>query len=195
MSILRCIATRGGRIEEDVGHFIELFRCVRQIGHCHSFQFRLGATQPHDLVSTRVFGQHLARDHAPRVLLGGRPCKPVPLLDIYRLKFEVFASLGWVLFYIGAVCVFTAGEELVFLSTHTASNPGTGHQLGPDQGVQRASPGSRHLERDQGGLVPDRFHAMWPRSLQHFSPEVGDGQGDWRQEIGRSTLSQIQRDG
>ena len=34
------------------------------------------------------------------------PCKPVPLLDIYRLKFEVFASIGWVLFYIGAVCVF-----------------------------------------------------------------------------------------
>ena len=97
---------RGGRIEEDVGHFIELYRCVRQIEHCHSFQFRFGATQPHDLVSTRVFGQHLARDHAPRILLGRGPCKPVPLLDIYRLKFEVFASLGWVLFYIGAVCGF-----------------------------------------------------------------------------------------
>ena len=34
------------------------------------------------------------------------PCKPEPVLDIYRLKFEVFASLEWVLLYIKAVCVF-----------------------------------------------------------------------------------------
>ena len=38
---------RGGCIEDE-GHFIELFRCVRQIEHCHSFQFRFGATWSHD---------------------------------------------------------------------------------------------------------------------------------------------------
>ena len=27
-------------------------------------------------------------------------------VDIYRVKFEVLAYLGWVLSYIGAVCVF-----------------------------------------------------------------------------------------
>ena len=35
------------------------------------------------------------------------PCKPVQVRDSHRWEFEVFASLGWVLFYIGAVCVFT----------------------------------------------------------------------------------------
>ena len=45
----RILVARGGRIEEDEGHIIEQFCCVRQTEHCHSFQFRFGATQSHDL--------------------------------------------------------------------------------------------------------------------------------------------------
>ena len=96
---------RGEHTEEDVGHFIELFRGVRQIEHCHSFQFRFRATQPHDL----YLPEYLVNIWPGITRLGffwvEGPCKPVPLLDIYRLKLELFASLGWVLFYIG-VCVF-----------------------------------------------------------------------------------------
>merc|ERR1711933_662808 len=31
---------------------------------------------------------------------------PVPVRDIYRMEFEVFESLGWCLFYLGAVAIF-----------------------------------------------------------------------------------------
>ena len=44
--------------------------------------------------------------------------------------------------------------------------------LGPNEGVQPAGPGSGHFERDQGWLLSDRFRAMWPCSLPHFSPDV-----------------------
>ena len=37
-------------------------------------------------------------------------CTQVPVRDIYRLEFEIFSSLGWCLFYISAVVIF---------STHT----------------------------------------------------------------------------
>merc|ERR1712048_585015 len=30
---------------------------------------------------------------------------PVPVRDIYRMEFEVFESLGWCLFYLGAVAI------------------------------------------------------------------------------------------
>ena len=75
----------------------------------HLFQFRFGATQIHDL----YLPEYLANIWPGITCLGffrvEGPCKHVPVLDIYRLKFELFASLGWVSFYIGAgvcVCVF-----------------------------------------------------------------------------------------
>merc|ERR1712139_610170 len=37
--------------------------------------------------------------------------------------------------------------------------------------------------------------ALWPCSLPHFGAQVEDGKGDWRQEDGRSSLPQVERDG
>merc|ERR1712113_203857 len=34
-------------------------------------------------------------------------CKAVPVRDIYRMEFEVFSSLGWCLFYLSAVAIFS----------------------------------------------------------------------------------------
>merc|ERR1712139_259868 len=37
--------------------------------------------------------------------------------------------------------------------------------------------------------------ALWPCSLPHFGAQVEDGKGDRRQEDGRSSLPQVERDG
>jgi len=74
----------------------------------HLFQFRFGDTQPYQLCAP----EYLVNIWPGVKRLGffwvDEPnCATVPVRDIYRLEFEVFKSLGWVLFYIGAVCVFT----------------------------------------------------------------------------------------
>merc|ERR1712135_125874 len=101
------------------GHLVELFRCVRQAqhgnfwrdtSHVHDHPFVSVPLRRHQtvrLVPARVLGQHLAWSFAPWVFWVEGTCEYVKVRDIYRLEFEVFESLGWVLFYIGAVCVFT----------------------------------------------------------------------------------------
>merc|ERR1712187_532394 len=34
-------------------------------------------------------------------------CTTVPVRDIYRMEFVIFQSLGWVLFYLSSICIFT----------------------------------------------------------------------------------------
>jgi len=73
----------------------------------HLFQFRFGDTKPYDLCPP----EYLVNIWPGVLRLGffwvEGTCDYVKVRDIYRLEFEVFESLGWVLFYIGAVCVFT----------------------------------------------------------------------------------------
>jgi len=73
----------------------------------HLFQFRFGDTKPYDLCPP----EYLVNIWPGVLRLGffwvEGTCEYVKVRDIYRLEFEVFESLGWVLFYIGAVCVFT----------------------------------------------------------------------------------------
>ena len=49
-----------------------------------------------------------------------------------------------------------------------------GHDAGPDARVRRADPGLGHPERDQGGLLTDRFRALRPVGLPDLEVEVED---------------------
>ena len=107
-----------GRIEEDVGHLFNYSVVSGKLNIAilgvmwlafmaiHLFQFRFGATQPHDLYLPGYLVNIWPGITCRGFFWLEGPCKPVPVLDNYRLKFEVFASLGWVLLYIEAVCVF-----------------------------------------------------------------------------------------
>merc|ERR1712127_430750 len=75
----------------------------------HLFQFRFGATQsftlcpPPYLVNIgTIFDLRL------NLLWVDEPgCTTAEVRDIYRMEFEVFQSLGWVLFYLASVVIFT----------------------------------------------------------------------------------------
>ena len=53
--------------------------------------------------------------------IGWEICTTIEMRDIYRMEFEVFLSLGWVLFYLAAVVVFGThmclGWQKVVLAT------------------------------------------------------------------------------
>merc|ERR1712217_42585 len=48
---------------------------------------------------------------------------------------------------------------------------------------------------DQGWLLSHWFCALRSFCLPHLEAQVEDGQGDWRQEDGGSSLPEVQRDG
>merc|ERR1712226_623819 len=76
----------------------------------HLYQFRFGATRSAHIcpppylinvatvlqLSLNLFWVECGKDAPP----------PVAVRDIYRMEFEVFESLGWCLFYLGAVAIF-----------------------------------------------------------------------------------------
>merc|ERR1712060_59378 len=70
-----------------------------------------------------------------------------------------------------------------------------GHYVGTDKGIQRADPGAGYPERDQGGLFIDRFCALWSVCLPHLEARVEDGERNWREKTGGSSLLEVQRDG
>merc|ERR1712232_1501612 len=75
----------------------------------HLFQFRFGATQPFTLCPPPYL-INLATVLELKLNLfwvHTEGCTAVPVRDIYRMEFEVFQSLGWVLFYISAVAIFS----------------------------------------------------------------------------------------
>jgi hypothetical protein len=77
----------------------------------HLYQFRFGATQP-ALLCPPPYLINVATVLQLSLNLFWVDCKeynqtPVPVRDIYRMEFEVFSSLGWCLFYIAAVCIFS----------------------------------------------------------------------------------------
>ena len=73
----------------------------------HLFQFRFGATQPYVLCPPEYLVNIWPGITRLEFFWVEGTCKPVPVVGIYRLEFEVFTSLGWSRFYIEAVCVFT----------------------------------------------------------------------------------------
>jgi hypothetical protein len=75
----------------------------------HLFQFRFGETHMYKLCPPPYlinFGTvlHLSLN---LFWIGWEGCTTVEVRDIYRMEFEVFSSLGWVLFYLAAVVVFS----------------------------------------------------------------------------------------
>jgi len=76
----------------------------------HLFQFRFGETVDFYLCPPPYL-VNLAGILTLSLFYTWEPgCHQVPVRDIYRLEFEIFSSLGWCLFYISAVVIF---------STHT----------------------------------------------------------------------------
>jgi len=76
----------------------------------HLFQFRFGETVDFYLCPPPYL-INLAGILTLSLFYTWEPgCHQVPVRDIYRLEFEIFSSLGWCLFYISAVIIF---------STHT----------------------------------------------------------------------------
>ena len=75
----------------------------------HLFQFRFGATQPWKLCPPPYL-LNLKTLLALRLNLfwvDDPGCEEVAVRDIYRMEFEVFQSLGWCLFYVAAVIIFS----------------------------------------------------------------------------------------
>jgi len=76
----------------------------------HLFQFRFGETVDFWLCPPRYLINLAGVLTLSLFYTWEAGCTQVPVRDIYRLEFEIFSSLGWCLFYISAVVIF---------STHT----------------------------------------------------------------------------
>merc|ERR1739838_598163 len=108
----------------------------------------------------------------------------MPISGIYKIK-----GVGDVLAGRVEQGVVKPGEEVIFLPTHTASNPCTGKVFTVEMHHQRvdlANPG------DNVGL---NIKGLDKNNMPHLQAEVEDGQGDRRQEARGSALPQVQRDG
>jgi len=79
------------------------FMCI------HLFQFRFGETHQYYLCPPPYLVNLECLLHLQMTFfyVDTPGCKAVPVRDIYRMEFEVFSSLGWCLFYIAAVCIFS----------------------------------------------------------------------------------------
>ncbi|CAE8585710.1 unnamed protein product [Polarella glacialis] len=75
----------------------------------HLFQFRFGETHPYKLCPPPYLLNLDTLVHLQLNLfwVGFEGCKSVEVRDIYRMEFEVFQSLGWVLFYLSSVVIFS----------------------------------------------------------------------------------------
>jgi len=75
----------------------------------HLFQFRFGATEPWKLCPPPYLLNLDTLLHLRLNLfwVDTPGCESVYVRDIYRMEFEVFQSLGWCLFYIAAVIMFS----------------------------------------------------------------------------------------
>merc|ERR1719390_269966 len=84
--------------------------CLLTFMTIHLFQFRFGETVDF-LLCPPPYLINLAGILTLSLFYTWEPgCEQVGVRDIYRLEFEIFSSLGWCLFYISAVVIF---------STHT----------------------------------------------------------------------------
>merc|ERR1712087_921370 len=79
------------------------FMCI------HLFQFRFGETQPFSLCPPPYLVNFatLFQLRLNLFWVDTPGCAQTQVRDIYRMEFEVFQSLGWVLFYLASVVIFT----------------------------------------------------------------------------------------
>jgi len=79
------------------------FMCI------HLFQFRFGETQPFKLCPPPyLMNIGTIFDLRLNLFWVDTPgCTTAEVRDIYRMEFEVFQSLGWVVFYLASVVIFT----------------------------------------------------------------------------------------
>jgi len=73
----------------------------------HLFQFRFGETQPYALCPPPYLINVEGILTLSLFWVANEGCTKVDVRDIYRLEFEIFESVGWVVFYLGAVLIFS----------------------------------------------------------------------------------------
>jgi len=75
----------------------------------HLFQFRFGDTKPYKLCPPPyLLNLKTLLDLRLNLFwVGDEGCKATYVRDIYRMEFEVFQSLGWVMFYLASVIIFS----------------------------------------------------------------------------------------
>merc|ERR1711957_56240 len=73
----------------------------------HLFQFRFGETVPFLLCPPPYLINLAGALTLSLFYTWEAGCTQVAVRDIYKLEFEIFSSLGWCLFYISAVTIFT----------------------------------------------------------------------------------------
>jgi len=78
----------------------------------HLFQFRFGATEPYLVRPPPYLINFSGILQLQLFWSSDTSVEPVPVRDIYKLEFELFKSLGWVLFYLFSVTVFMAHAML-----------------------------------------------------------------------------------
>jgi len=72
----------------------------------HLFQFRFGATEPYLVRPPPYLINFSGILQLQLFWTADTSVDPVPVRDIYKLEFELFKSMGWVLFYLFSVVVF-----------------------------------------------------------------------------------------
>merc|ERR1711976_1042892 len=80
--------------------------CLLTFMTIHLFQFRFGETEPYKICPPPYLVNVKGLLHLALFWVGYEGCESVNVRDIYRLEFEIFKSLGWVIFYISAVTIF-----------------------------------------------------------------------------------------
>jgi hypothetical protein len=75
----------------------------------HLYQFRFGATEPWTLCPPPYLLnlKTLLQLRLNLFWVDDPGCETVAVRDIYRMEFQVFQSLGWCLFYVMAVIIFS----------------------------------------------------------------------------------------
>merc|ERR1711988_910730 len=72
----------------------------------HLYQFRFGNTEPYLLRPPRYLINFEGILTLSLFWTWDTTIQPVPVRDIYRLEFELFKNMYWVMFYMGAISVF-----------------------------------------------------------------------------------------
>merc|ERR1719323_2277116 len=92
----------------------------------HLFQYRFGDTEEFYICPPKYLINlfTLLKLHINFFWVDDPGCTTVPVRDIYRMEFIIFQSLGWVLFYVSAICIFTTHTCLGWKKAVTAPTLG-----------------------------------------------------------------------
>merc|ERR1711972_100362 len=100
ISISRTVAS--GKVNLAISGILLLtFMCI------HLVQFRFGATEPWKICPPPYFVNVQGLLTLNLFWVSTPGCYQVAVRDIYRLEYELFQTGGWVVFYVGAVIIFS----------------------------------------------------------------------------------------